>query len=285
VLRLGAAGLGTGVVGTATAGPDRSTGESRTDPHTRVTLRALVEAVIPETPALAEQRGPEHEAGGVTVGLDDYLVTYLNDLLALGAPGLGGGPDARLAEAIAAALDEAALELVARGTTEPAPPGGPFAGLPRRDRLRAVSLFDPKKCDTSGLPGPFAEADAGLVAHLAVGFTELLYYSEWEGYEDITAPPGERSFDEDGVTAWRQTGYPGPANGYAALRGYLRLDGNTDGVDLVGSQGSFAENDYATDDYTDPYPEQETTDVACLPEDGGRTPPESPLPGGERDGL
>lgn len=196
-------GLGTGIAGTATgADPDWSAGESRTDPHTRATLRALVDAVIPETPGLADRRGDEHEAGGVTIGLDDYLVPYLNDLLALGAPALGGGPDARLAEAIAAALDESALELLARN--------------------RAQDTPDP-------------------------------------------APPGERGFDGD-VTAWEQTGYPGPANGYAALRGYLRLDGNTDGVDLTRSQGSFEENDYATDDYTDPYPEPETTDVACRPD-------------------
>lgn len=121
---------------------------SETDPHTRETVRVLLSAVIPETPALADRLGEEHEAGAVTVGLDEFFVTFLNELLARGVPGVGHLDNARLSEAIAAALDEAAVELPARGDNETPPTaatatdtGGPFARLAPQDRLRAITLF------------------------------------------------------------------------------------------------------------------------------------------------
>ncbi len=46
------------------------------DPHTRVTLRAIANAVVPETPDLADELGPEHVPGGVAIVLEDFAITY-----------------------------------------------------------------------------------------------------------------------------------------------------------------------------------------------------------------
>lgn len=286
------------VVAGATVGlADGSTADdyeasSKTDPHTRETFRALLGAIIPETPELAADLGEEHEAGAVTVGLDEFFVTFLNELVSAGLPGVGHVEDARLSEGLAAALDSAATELLARGDNEQPPAeeastaGGPFARLSRRDRLRAITLFEEKEFDTTGVPGPFFEADGGLVAQLLVGFAPFVYYSEWAGYDDFTASRSEREFDPQAVVGWQQVGYPGNADGYAALRGYLQLDGDVDGVQLRMSPGEFRENEYDTADYEDPYPE--TSDEGDVPSGvAARTPAvgseAEAAPGGETD--
>jgi hypothetical protein len=280
-----------------------------TDPHTRVTFRAAVDAVVPATPELPGGNddidaddtddgkqyghlGREHMPGGLDIGLDEYLVTYINSLLSIGSEELGLTGELRLTELVVLALDTAAAEIVARGeNTVPLDPNrvlelasvdgllenprdlaaGPFAKLSRTDRLRALAMFDEKELDTAELPGPLTEVDAGLISQLVVGFTEVIYYSEWQGYDDLTAPPSARSHpnDPDAVQSWRQTGYPGFADGYAAFRGYWGAPGSSlgggetwktyDGPQgprqLTFESGAFRENDYDTSDYGEVYPE------------------------------
>lgn len=292
VLRLLAAvGAGTGVVG-GKGVPSAGAG-METDPHTQETFTALLETIIPETPELADELGDVHETGAVTIGLDEFFVTFLNELLATGLPGVGHVDNARLSEGVAAALDAAATELLARGENEEPPaaasvsPGGPFARLSPRDRLRAITLFEEKEFDTASLPGPFLEGDGGLLSQLLVGFAPFVYYSEWAGYDDFTVPRSERTFVPDDVVGWEQVGYPGLADGYAALRGYLRLDGDG-GVRLRHSPGEFRENDYDTSEYEDPHPEpkDEAGPLASLEEitnvlDPLPTGPAGPTTGGE----
>jgi hypothetical protein len=119
--------------------------------------------------------------------------------------------------------------------------------------------------------GELFEFDAGLVGQLVVGFAEMIYYSEWQGYGEFVRAPNELTHPNDRrtVQSWRQTGYPGTAPGYAALRGYLGAEGSTLGdgetwttidddsslVRLTHRSGSFRENDYDTSDYEEPYPE------------------------------
>ena len=55
----------------------------RTDPTTRATFRAIVDAVMPETPALAAELGSEHEPGGLEVGLEDYLLAVTNSIFSM----------------------------------------------------------------------------------------------------------------------------------------------------------------------------------------------------------
>ncbi len=269
---------------------------SITDPHTRATFRAAVDAVVPRTPEL-RTLGIEHVPGGLSAGVDEYIITYVNDLFSLGLPTLGSLSDLRLAEILSAVLDLGAVKLIALGGNESAPKlsralalldldglvdptdalaEGPFAKLSRQDRLRALAVFDDIEFDTAELPGPLIEGDGGLVAQLMVAFTELIYYSEWQGYTDITAPPSERDFTNDpsAVQSWRQTDFPGVADGHAAFRGYW---GTPDGslgrgttwqsieaverpLEITFKSGQFRENDYDTGDYEEIHPERGRSD-------------------------
>ena len=278
-----------------------------TDPTTRATFEAIVDAVIPETPEVAAELGPEHEPGGLAVGLDAYLIEFVNTLFSVwDAPNPSasfaadlsvGTPDeaptdaevslspsvayrqrresnARLAEFVAKVCDAAAVELLARAENE-APPdptrfegGGPFASLERQDRLRALSLLDEKELDTAELPGPLFEGSAGLVPQLVVAFTQVVYYSEWEGYEDFSAPPSERTFSGEDVQSWAQTDFPGIIDGAAAFRGYwgapdaslgdgrvweTYTGGRGPPRKLYFEPGEFADGDYDTADYEEPF--------------------------------
>ena len=273
------------------SGPTSDTDD--TDHHTVLTFRAVADAVVPRTPDLADELDAEHVPGGPDVGLGDYLVGYVNGLFQFGLPGLGPRANLALAAAVADALDAAALALLERGGNadepsrehaldllDPADPdsvaddAGAFATLAREDRLRAVDLLEEFEVELRSLEGEPFEFDAGLVGQLVVGFTEMIYYSEWKGYDEFPAPPGdlEHPNDPSAVQGWRQTGYPGFSPGYAALRGYLGTDDGTLGggdvrttvdgdtaspVRLSRESGRFRENDYDTSDYEEPFPEEE----------------------------
>lgn len=266
------------------------------DAHTKVTFRAFADAVVPETPELRDELGPEHVPGGLEIDLDDFAITYVNDLFQFGLPHIGPRGNLPLATPVANVLDVAALKLLVRranesepssdrpvslfGPDDPSPTtikaaAGPFAMLSRRDRLRAISLLDEFEVEVEPFPNLVIEIDGGLVGQLVVGFTEMIYYSEWEGYEEFARPPSERAHPNDpsAVQSWRQTGYPGFANGYAALRGYVGTaegplgDGGTWGtidddapspVLIRRRSGRFRENDYDTSGYEEPYPEVES---------------------------
>lgn len=299
VLR-GVGALGTsGVVAAATATRESTATVVDADrprgPHVRANFRAVVDAVVPRTPDLAGELGREHVPGGLDVGLDDYLPTFVDTLFSAGVPGAGDVGTLQLSEVVAIALDLGATTLVATGEHE-SPPSiarvlelvdvddlldlrrladdpetaleeSLFAALSRRDRLRAIERLDAVDLDTAVLPGPVAEVDAALLGQLVVGFTEVLYYSEWAGYDDVEAPPSERSLEDD-VQGWDQTGFPGVIDGAAALRGYWgRPDGplgagaTWDVVDadadrpiqLRAEPGTFTEDAYDTSDYAEPF--------------------------------
>lgn len=235
-----------------------------TDPTTRATYKAIVDAVVPETDDLDDKfgdgtLGDQHDPGGLQIGLQDYLIGYVNTLFSIwDAPDTwaaiaeevsGEGPgegsvdistdvelderrewNGRLTEAVAKTCDVAATELLARQGNKQQPDptrfdgGGPFASLSRMDRLRALALLDEKSFDTAELPGPVVEGTAALIPQLLVAFPEVIYYSEWQGYEDLWAPPSEREFSEtvDGekLQSWQQTDFPGIIDGSVSFRGY-----------------------------------------------------------------
>ncbi|WP_255150631.1 hypothetical protein [Halorarius halobius] len=298
-----------------------------TDPHTQLTYAAVTDAVIPRTPELADDLGDEHVPGGLETGLDAYLVEYVNTLFSGLTPVGDRTGDLRLAEVVATVLEEAAVELLARGRNDDQPSprfvreltdrsttlgeavdvaaAGLFPRLSRRDRLNALTLFDEKELDVAQLatdtPLPLVESDGGLVPTLLVGFTEVVYYSEWQGYEDISVPPSERAFtnDDDAVQSWRQTDFPGFADGYAAFRGYWGGDdvslGAGDVWDEVGERtitfesGEFRDNEYDTSGYEEVFPtdgEPATEDPLGTGQTGGDapSPPEAPTGGTSEDG-
>ncbi|MFW5964614.1 MAG: hypothetical protein ACOCQM_07085 [Natronomonas sp.] len=289
---LGALGVGSMLSSPASAQPQ----PPETTPNTRATYRAVVDSVVPRTPELESELGPEHVPGGLSVGLDEYLVTFINELFSFGVPTVGEAGNMRLAEAVAVVLDVGAAKLVATGENDEPPSvdrvvelleptdlleldrltddpesvleQSLFAALSREDRLRAIAGLDSIEFDTAEFPGPLTEADAALVGQLVVGFTEVVYYSEWQGYEDITAPPSERAFSPD-VDSWDQTDFPGVIDGAAALRGYWGAPNSSLGAggvwdtavtgrgppkQLYGSPGSFEDSDdYDTSGYEEPF--------------------------------
>ena len=126
-------------------------GAGTADPHTTETFRAVADAVVPETPELADEIGDEHRPGGLEVELEQFLLYSCNSFVpALGEPGgpVNTGLTLRFAEQFAATLDAGAVLLVATGRNEDAldlqrfPLGGPFAKLSRKDRFRAIDLLE-----------------------------------------------------------------------------------------------------------------------------------------------
>lgn len=111
----------------------------------------------------------------------------LNGTFEAPTPTVEPAVDARLAEPIATFLDEAAGELLVSGDNEDDPRpdrfegGGPFATLSRPDRLRAMGRFDD-------------EEDERVITQVLCAYTVLLYYSEWDGYDEFDRPPGDREF-------------------------------------------------------------------------------------------
>ncbi|WP_129116987.1 hypothetical protein [Halegenticoccus tardaugens] len=70
--------VGIGGAGAIPAAAVAEAGAS-TDPHTADTYRSIADAIVPSTPALADELGDEHEAGALDVDLEDYLVWSFNN--------------------------------------------------------------------------------------------------------------------------------------------------------------------------------------------------------------
>jgi hypothetical protein len=228
----GAVGMGlTHRIESFLAGPEDT--RPRDDPHTVATFRALVDLVVPETPDLAAELGEEHRAGGLNVEVERACIGFLDSAITLAIPPANDDTGAPLSEALADLMDSGASALLAQNRNENLPDptrfegGGPFASLSRLDRRRALAELE-------------VQDDLSFVVAVLVVTPMLLYYSERTGYADFAAPPGERGFT-GAVQSWEQTDYPGPADGYAALRGY-EVDEQTDEFD-VGDRETLAPDD------------------------------------------
>jgi hypothetical protein len=195
--------------------------------YTHGTFAALVDALLPETPALAD-RGDEHVHGGLEVDLEAAVVERVNNFVETHGLAALAGDTVPLAPVVAALLDAAAAELLVQrraddGLQSPdaAFAGGPFSRLGRADRLRALRLLEDEGV-VAELAERFDAASLGTVQFLASSLPILVafvYYSE------ATAGP-----DEARSQGWRQADYPGPADGYEVLLGY--------------EVASFEENEY-----------------------------------------
>lgn len=195
--------------------------------HTYGTFAALVDALIPETPGLAE-RGEEHVPGGLEAGLVDAVVARVNNFLETRGMASQVTDAVPLAPAVATLLDVAAVELLVRrraadGLDSPDEEfsRGAFSRLSREDRLRALRLLEEEGL-FARLADRFDAASLGAIQFLAGAMPILI---EFVYYSEICADEGEaRSL------GWRQADYPGPADGYPVMLGY--------------EVESFEENDY-----------------------------------------
>ena len=185
--------------------------------YTRGTFAALVDAIVPETPELADL-GDDHVPGGLAVGLEEAVIERVNGFVETHGLAALAGDTVPLAPLVAVLLDAAAAELLVRRRAEAgirAPEAafasGPFSRLGREDRLRALRLLEAEGV-LAVLSERFDAASLGTVQFLASSLpilVEFVYYSE------ATAGP-----EEDRSQGWRQADYPGPADGYPVLLGY-----------------------------------------------------------------
>jgi len=183
--------------------------------HTQATFQALVDAIVPRTPRLAEEYGRIQYYGALDLYTDEYLIMSLNHYYI------------PLAKPTAQMLDVAAEQLVLiRGNERLLdfsmyPGGGTFAALAPSDRFRALTLLEQLQVNLTNLPIPFQD-NPELVLSITFAlnrFTLMGYYSEWSGYGSTRLDTPNQRILEYFPLNWQQVGYPGPSLGYRALRG------------------------------------------------------------------
>ncbi|QHQ63171.1 hypothetical protein Ana3638_22325 [Anaerocolumna sedimenticola] len=182
--------------------------------YTLDTFKALVDAIIPRTPGLAEEYGKIQYYGALNLHIDEYMVYTLNFY------------SIPLAEPTALMLDLAADQLVFNGGNTRLldfarfPVGGTFAALAPIDRFRALTLLEQLKVYILDLPKPF-KGNSGLALTITGDlsrYTMMGYYSEWSGYGSTRLESPDNRKLEFYPLSWEQVGYPGPSLGYRALR-------------------------------------------------------------------
>jgi hypothetical protein len=194
------------------------------DPHTIATFRALVEAIVPSTPAPTEN-GEIQKVGAVELYIHEFMIWELDHFLSLHF-GLSltvfplSSPTAKL-------LQAGAIQLIVSGQVQAplnfAVPGNSFASLSSFDRIRTMATLEQLDVDLGSLPPPY-QNDGGFVKFIVDYLnraTMFGYYSEWSAY--VTSrleTPTERRLEYFPIS-WIQVGYPGVSQGYRALRGYL----------------------------------------------------------------
>ncbi|WP_335999135.1 hypothetical protein [Halorientalis halophila] len=156
-----------------------------------------------------------------------------------------------IASIYAAVLDLFAVVFVYRGKNEDVPrpreeypSGGTFTTLSGTDRARCLEYVIDVSDPLGGLEDEILPIP-DLLETIALNLFTLTYfgyYNEWAGYgESKTDPPTERTLETPPgeVQGHRQIGYPGPAEGYAALRGYPIDSFRDNDWDTGGDDGWF----------------------------------------------
>jgi hypothetical protein len=196
-------------------------------PQTKATFKALVDALIPRSPELAEIKGSIQSVGGIDLHADEYLIWSLNYELSINI--LGKTFNVNLANATAEMLNIVARQLIDRGENgKPVKPylgpeEGIFAALEPYDRLRAIRLLEKLEVDLASLPIPFRNNSGFVLTIAGVLAIHVIdgYYTEWSGLGATRLETPEQRKIEDFPISWQQVGYPGPSKGYHALRGFL----------------------------------------------------------------
>ncbi|MBB3114472.1 hypothetical protein FHS18_006593 [Paenibacillus phyllosphaerae] len=196
--------------------------------HVRATFQAVVDAVIPSVLLPTCRIAPRFIEGAVQLGIDLFVIMQIDhsQFVPVNLPSANQEP---LSQATAQLLDLGAAELVRTNQdTAPLNPamypgGGLFASMSRIDRLRTITLLNHVGVPLGQLPLPY-QNHPGLVQTMMDSLHQLTmfgYYSEWYGYGTtrLLAPVDQKvEFDPP---SWPLIGYPGPAYGYRALRGFV----------------------------------------------------------------
>ncbi len=188
------------------------------DPQTIATFLALVEAIVPRTPAFSPY-GSLQIPGAAESSIHEYMIWELDHSLSLNfGMSLVVFP---LAYSTGRLLDAAAYQFIVKsGTKFPyqySPAGGvAYAALPPGDRIRVLSMLERLEVDLETLPEPYRN-DGGYVkftVDLLNRMTLFGNYSEWSGYGSTRLNPPDQRILEYFPIGWRQVGYPGVSRGY-----------------------------------------------------------------------
>jgi hypothetical protein len=190
---------------------------------TLTTFRALVEAIVPNTPELAVL-GAEQVYGAADLCIHEYMIWELDHSLSI-VTGMKQSA-MPLSASTAHMLNEGAIQLFLSGEAQGQPnwqiwPLSPFASLIPVDRIRVLVLLEEIKVDLLALPPPYTSAEW---VRFMVGFlnsqTMFGNYSEWNAYGSTRLmTPTERRLQYFPVS-WQQVRYPGVLPGYRLFMGY-----------------------------------------------------------------
>lgn len=153
-------------------------------------LDALVDAIIPRSPILAEEYGRIQFYGALDQATEEYMILNLSPF----------------ATQIAELLNAAAGKL--------------YSGISEGDRLLLLDQLRQGQMNSGDLPFPFTNnPEAVMTAAKSLASAVMMgYYSEWYGYGSTRLESPDQRRMEYIPISWEQIGYPGPSLGYRALR-------------------------------------------------------------------
>jgi len=130
------------------------------DPRVLATFRALVEAIVPNTPALAVY-GPWQTCGAADLCIHEYMIWELDHSLSI-VSGLNL-TIMPLSASTAGMLNAAAVQFIAKRQAQYAPcypvrEVSLFASLSPADRIRVLEMLEELKVDLGVLPLPIPES-------------------------------------------------------------------------------------------------------------------------------
>jgi len=195
--------------------------------RTEATFKALLDATIPRTTEFVEKKDEVHSFGAVDLDTYKYPIWGLDHSTFISIFKMNF--KIHLSKPTAEMLDIAAKELIDKRENKESinysilNKEGEFAALSPNDRFRAIMLLEELKVNLKNLPIPFWNnwQFANPIIKTMIMFNTIGYYSGWSELNQTSMQTYEKRKEEDIPTSWKQVGYPGPSNGYHALRGYL----------------------------------------------------------------
>ena len=147
------------------------------DPHTVDTYRAIVDAVLPRTPQLEDELGPEHVPGGLDVELEKFIIWDFNHFQEIRSESIAPAGTVPADGEMPQSLFEVALDTTGEGTD--------------LDALRALG-DDPDDATTGDLDADALEAHLsfGSVGRFEVTFSDLDSTGEGPAAFDLLVQDG-----------------------------------------------------------------------------------------------
>lgn len=195
--------------------------------NTEVTFKALLDATIPRTTESVEKKDEIQSLGAVDLNTYKYQIWALDHCFYISIFKINFR--IQLSESTAKMLDIAARKLMDKGENEESinysilQKEGEFSALTTSDRFRAIMLLKEFKVSLSSLPIPFWNnwRYVNSILDAMIMYNTIGYYSGWLEEHLTSMESYEKQKTESLPLSWRQVGYPGPSNGYHALRGYM----------------------------------------------------------------